>query len=108
MKSLREKLGSSPSFARVAPFVLFLVLTSCQGKFFSGSEYWFYLAKTLVGAWLVWEMRGAVSEMRWAVSWEAVVVGVGVFVAWVALDPFYPKPGAAGTPWNPSLHRNEG
>jgi hypothetical protein len=28
--------------------------------------------------------------MRWAVSWEAVVIGVGVFVIWVGLDPYYP------------------
>ena len=35
-------------------------------------------------------MRPLVSEMRWAFSWEAVVVGVGIFAIWVGLDPFYP------------------
>ena len=49
------------------------------------------MAKTLVAVWLIWEMRPLVSEMRWAISWEAVVVGIGVFVMWVGLDPFYPK-----------------
>ena len=76
--------------ARVAPFVVFLALTSCQGEFGAASAYWFYLAKTVVGAWLVWEMRPLVSEMRWALSWEAVIVGIAVFVLWVGLDGHYP------------------
>ena len=79
--------------ARVAPFVVFLALTFCQGKFGVASAYWFYFAKTLVAVWLIWEMRPLVSEMRWAISWEAIVIGVGVFVMWVGLDPFYPKLG---------------
>jgi len=77
--------------ARVAPFVIFLVLTFGQGQFGAASAYWFYLAKTLVAIWLIWEMRPLVLEMRWAVSWEAAVIGIAVFVLWVGLDPFYPK-----------------
>jgi len=91
MQFLNRFLGTSPLVARVAPFVVFLALTSCQGRFGAASAYWFYLAKTLVAIWLIWEMRPLVPEMRWAMSWEAVVVGVGVFVLWVGLDPFYPK-----------------
>lgn len=79
--------------ARVAPFVIFVALTACQGEFGPASAYWFYFAKTLVAVWLIWEMRPLVLEMRWAISWEAVVIGVGVFVIWVGLDPFYPKLG---------------
>jgi CAAX prenyl protease-like protein len=82
---LRKPFAASPPFVRVAPFVIFLALTFCQGQFGEASRYWFYLAKTLVGAWLIWEMRPFVSEMRWAVSWEAVVVGVAVFAAWVGI-----------------------
>jgi hypothetical protein len=66
--------------ARVAPFVVFLALTSCQGKFGAASAYWFYLAKTLVGGLADLGNAPLVSEMRWAFSWEAVVVGVGVFL----------------------------
>ncbi len=91
MQFLNRFLGTSPLVARVAPFVVFLALTSCQGRFGAASAYWFYLAKTLVAVWLIWEMRPLVSEMRWAISWEAVVVGIGVFVVWIGLDPFYPK-----------------
>jgi len=88
-------------FARVAPFVIFLLLTCAQGLFGEASRYWFYLAKTLIGAWLVWEMRPLVSEMRWAVSWEAIAVGVAVCVMWVGVNGLYPKFGQPGTAWNP-------
>ena len=100
--SLFQKFSAgSPAVPRVAPFVIFLALTFGQGKFGPASAQWFYLAKTVIGAWLVWEMRPLVAEMRWAFSWEAVVAGVGVFALWVGLDPFYPhllKSGATGNP----------
>ena len=87
---------------RIAPFLVFLALTFCQGKFGAASAYWFYLAKTLAGAWLIWEMRPFVSEMRWTISWEAVLVGAGVFAIWVGLDPFYPHLIKNGAAWNPA------
>ena len=103
---LRKPFAASPPFVRVAPFVIFLALTFCQGQFGEASRYWFYLAKTLIGAWLVWEMRPFVSEMRWVVSWEAIIVGVMVFVMWVGIDPFYPQMKQSGPAWNP--HRQFG
>jgi hypothetical protein len=82
---LRKPFAASPLLVRVAPFVVFLALTSCQGQFGEASRYWFYLVKTLVGVWLIWEMRPFVSEMRWAMSWEAVVMGVVIFAVWVGI-----------------------
>src|SRR5581483_10638484 len=76
---------------RVAPFLIFVLLTACQGIFGAASAYWFYFAKIIVGAWLILEMRPFVSEMRWTISWEAIVVGILIFIAWVGLDNFYPK-----------------
>jgi len=96
------KFFSNPIYARVAPFFIFVALTACQGRLGAGSAYWIYLAKTLVGAWLIYEMRPFVSEMRWAVSWEALAVGVLVFVAWVGLDPYYPKFMKSGSTGNPA------
>ena len=64
MDPLTKKLRSSPAIARVAPFVIFLVLTSCQGQFGEASRYWFYVAKTFLGIWLVWAMYPVVTEMR--------------------------------------------
>jgi CAAX prenyl protease-like protein len=88
---LRKFFASSPVVARVAPFIIFVLLTAAQGKFGAQSAYWFYLVKTIIGAWLVFEMRPFVPEMRWAISWEAIVAGVAVFILWIGLDPFYPK-----------------
>ena len=80
----------NPVSVRVAPFVIFVLLTAAQGKFGPASAYWFYFAKTLAGLGLLLAVRPLVAEMRWAFSWEAVVVGLGVFAMWVGLDPFYP------------------
>jgi CAAX prenyl protease-like protein len=102
VRFLDKKFSGSPAIARVAPFVVFLALTVCQGKFGAASAYWFYLAKTIVGAWLIWEMRPFVSEMRRAISWEAILVGVGIFAVWVGLDPHYPHLAKNGTAWNPN------
>ncbi len=75
----------TPSAARVAPFVIFVLLTAAQGKFGSASAYWFYFAKTLAGLGMIIAVRPLVTEMRWAFSWEAVVVGIGVFVMWIGI-----------------------
>src|SRR5271163_606399 len=83
---LRKLFSESPVFARVVPFVLFVLLTSGQGKFGPDSAYWLYLLKTLVGIWLIFEMRPFITEMRWSFSAEAVVVGLAVFVIWVGIS----------------------
>lgn len=101
-------MHNSPILARVVPFAIFIALTACQGWFGESGRYWFYLGKTLVGAWLVWSTWPIVHEMRWALSWEAVVVGVAVFAVWVGLDGLYPKFGRPGTPWNPHEHFGTG
>ena len=101
MHALREKFQSSAAYARVAPFVIFVALLLFQGQFGDASLYWVYLLRTLVGAWLIWEMRPFVPEMRWAFSWEAVVAGVVLFVMWVVIDPYYPQSKGTGPDWNP-------
>ena len=83
MRLLRKKFEGSPEYARVAPFAIFVLLTALQGQFGEESRYWIYLLKTVVGAWLIWEMRPFVQEMRWRVSWEAIVVGIAVCAIWV-------------------------
>ena len=92
--SMISKYQSSPYFAhlvRVMPFVVFAALTMVQGQFGENGAYWIYTLKTIVGAWLLWVVRAHVKEMRWNFSWEAVVAGVVVFLAWVGLDGLYPS-----------------
>lgn len=102
MQSLRQKFASSPEFARIFPFAVFLALTSCQVKLGPASVYWVYLLKTVVGAWLIWEARPFVSEMRWAFSAEAVLVGVAVALMWVGLDGLYPRLATPASSWHPA------
>jgi hypothetical protein len=87
---LIKKISDSPVLARAVPFVLFLGMTSLQGEWGEASRYWVYFGKTIAGVGLVWWMRPLVAEMRWAFSWEAVAVGVGVCAMWVGLDGYYP------------------
>lgn len=89
--TFRENLAKSPEYARFMPFVVFVVITAAGGMIGGDYKFWLYALKVLVGAWLIWEMRSFVREMRWTCSWQAIVVGILVFVAWVGLDPFYPK-----------------
>ena len=91
MDPLANTWRKSPTLARVAPFAVFLARTYCQGRFGETSKYWFYAAKTVVGAWFVWSVRPFIGEMRWAISWQAVAAGVGVFAFWVGLDGHYPS-----------------
>jgi uncharacterized protein len=107
MNLLRRRFESSPEYARVAPFVIFVALTALQGQLGEDSRYWLYLLKTLVGAWLIWEMRPFVEEMRWNISWEAIVVGAGVFWIWVGLDGLYPRLSEADAVWNPGKRFGE-
>ncbi len=114
-------LANFPAIARVAPFVVFVILTACQSWFAEQSRYWLYFGKTLVGAWMLWMVRPVVQEMRWKLSREAVVVGVVVFIVWVGLDQVVPSeqelwiklglreaPAAPTPAWNPFVQFGSG
>jgi CAAX prenyl protease-like protein len=91
MRFLSQHLEKSPVQARVIPFFIFIGITALQGSFGEASRFWMYGVKTFVGAWLVYEMWPYAREVRWAFSWEAVVVGVLVLLIWIGLDPYYGK-----------------
>jgi hypothetical protein len=103
MSVLRKRLEGSPEFARVAPMAAFAGLTALEGRLGKGSEFWVYALKTVVGAWLIWELRPLLVEMRWKLGWEALAAGVAVFVLWVGLDGHYPRLAGlgAGAGWDP-------
>src|SRR5688572_27358650 len=89
IRLLPADVRDSPALIRAVPFLIFLALTFCQDAFGGVARYWFYLAKTLVGAWMIWEMRPLVEEMRWKVSFAAVFVGLLAFAIWVWLDDLF-------------------
>jgi uncharacterized protein len=96
-----NKILSSPILVRVLPFALFAGLTLLQGRFGDTSQYWIYALKTILAAWILWLVRPYVKEMRWNFSWESIVVGVLVFLAWVGLDGHYPLLAAREATFNP-------
>lgn len=103
MKWVKDLMARHPAFPRVIPFGIFLVLTSCQGQMGETGKFWFYLAKTLVGGWLLWEVRALVPEMKWKFSVEALLAGLLVLGLWIGLEGLYPplKMGKDAGPWNP-------
>lgn len=101
MNRLLKLMKESPAAARVTPFLVFLLLTFAQDSLGEVGRYWIYFGKTLVGIWFIWVMRPLVAEMRWAVSWEAVAVGIAVVVLWVALGGVAIKQVDVATAWNP-------
>jgi len=107
MNSLIKKVTDSPMLIRIVPFLVFLGLTTCQGKLGPASAFWFYFAKTILGVWFIWLMRPLVPEMRWSISGEAVVVGVAICVIWVGLDPHYWHMKTQDAPWNPFVQFGE-
>jgi CAAX prenyl protease-like protein len=86
----------------VVPFAIFVLLTLLQGHFGENSQYWIYALKTCIGACLIWMVRPYVKEMRWKFSWDAVAVGVVVFLLWVGLDGYYPMLAERSEGFNPN------
>ena len=107
MKALTTRLKASPLLARVLPFVVFVVLTACQGSFGPESHFWVYLAKCVAGSWLVWLTWPLVPEMRWTISFQALFGGTLVFAIWVALDVPDTKLSQTDT-WNLHDHFGKG
>jgi CAAX prenyl protease-like protein len=112
MNLLSDRLKSSPIAVRVVPFAVFLALTAAQSSFGESGRYWFYFLKTVAGAWMIWEVRPFIPEMKWAFSVPAVLAGIFVFVMWVGLQDFLRMLGLnpesavmkstdATGPWNP-------
>lgn len=98
-----NKIFASPILVRVIPFGVFAALTLLQGRFGDTSQYWIYALKTVVAVWLLWIVRPYVKEMRWKLSWEAVAVGIAVFVVWIGLDGYYPMIADRAEGFNPTL-----
>jgi exosortase E/protease (VPEID-CTERM system) len=77
---------SSPSVAYLAPLVAILATALVTGAFSSGFD-WFYPARVLAAAAVLWAFRCDYFELRWTWSWPAVAIGAGTFLVWMALEP---------------------
>ncbi|MBC8001667.1 MAG: CAAX prenyl protease-related protein [Opitutaceae bacterium] len=119
MSILLKRLTDSPIVVRAAPFVVFVLLTALQGTLGDASRYWLYLAKSLVGIWMIVIVRPFVPELKFAITLRSILAGVLVFSIWVGLDGFYPTTDAifswfglgskeAVVPWNPNTQFGAG
>jgi CAAX prenyl protease-like protein len=89
MERLNALLARSPVAARALPFCVFAGLMALGPVCGDAGKYWLYLARTIAGAWALWAVWPHVSELRWAMSWEAAAAGIGVCAMWIGLDPYY-------------------
>jgi len=109
MRLIPAPIRASPALVRAFPFALFILLTALQPYAGHAGRYWIYLLKTVVTAMLLWESRALIQEMRWNFGWEALVVGVGMFLVWINLGDWMQRMGAGsfgiwkvgGPTWNP-------
>jgi len=98
---VQKIFSGSPAVVRIAPFGFFVLITVVQEKIGGEPGGWLYLVKTILGAGLIFAVRPFVAEMRWAISWEAVVTGILIFAIWIGLDSFYPHLQKSKTGWDP-------
>lgn len=112
-----SRITQSPTLVRVVPFAIFIVFTVLQDRFGEVARYWIYFGKTLAGAAMLAVVWRHIEELRWRLSWPAVLVGIGVFIMWVGLDAAlikaglpnsYPKPKTSAFGWNPNATFGDG
>jgi len=101
IQRVRQGAGRHPTMIRVTPFALIAFLSLDPAWLGAPATFWLYGLKTIVGLAALWFVRPLISELRWRFSPMACVAGVGVFVLWVGLDPWYPIWGRSDAGWNP-------
>ncbi len=87
-----------PWLPYVLPMGLYMAFLTVQSN---ANLAWLYPVKTLAVAGALWWFRREYAELRPAMSWLGIGVGLVAITIWIALDPFYPKLGHA-TPFDPS------
>jgi exosortase E/protease (VPEID-CTERM system) len=89
--------GPNPAVAYLAPLSALVAATMLTAAFTTGFD-WLYPLRALAtgGAlWICWRGHAGRWWRNW--SWEAVGIGLGVFVLWMALEPVPPS-GPSGGP----------
>jgi uncharacterized protein len=96
-----KRLTLSPVWVRVLPFAALALLTLLRECWGDAAQYWLYSLEIAIGAFLLLLLRPRIQEMHWKLSWEAVAVGIVVFLLWVGLDGYYPSIGNRPDAFNP-------
>src|SRR6266540_2310480 len=80
----------NPSLAYVAPFLLFLVFLSLDGKLGLSPDIE-YPARVVLMAAAIWYFSRRVLSFRLSQPVLSIAIGVVVFVLWVAPDALFPS-----------------
>ena len=88
----------------LAPFLALLAISMITGAFSAGVD-WLYPVRLLAFGIVIWMYRGTYRELRWRVSWLAVLCGAAVAACWLAL---LPNDGAERALWFDTLQQNGG
>jgi exosortase E/protease (VPEID-CTERM system) len=89
----REQAGDSTS-PYLAPFLSLLAVAMVTGAISAGFDWW-YPAKLMILAIVLWTFRRCYASLNWQASWAGVACGVTAFVIWIALLPEVPSDKAA-------------
>ena len=95
--------------AYILPFAIYIGLT-LVGSLFENGPYIMYPIKTVAVAVSLWFFRKSYNELRQPIAGRsiflAIVVGVAVFVIWIAPEGLYPKLGSSE--FNPFVFESKG
>ncbi len=86
-----EPVSTTPSY--LVP-VLAVLATSLVTGAFIGDWNWLYPLSIAAGSAALWHYRAAYRRFYVRSSWSAVLIGIGVFAVWLALEPSSPDAGA--------------
>jgi exosortase E/protease (VPEID-CTERM system) len=85
--------GANPAAAALAPMLSIVAVAMITGAFTVGFDVTYPL-RVIVVAGTFYYFRGAYAGPWKIPSWQAVAVGAGTFIVWMALEPAAPSDGA--------------
>jgi exosortase E/protease (VPEID-CTERM system) len=86
--SMMARLDENPTAAYVGPLMALMASLMVSTALSSGTGFdALYPVRVIAVALVLWHFRRAYSELRWAVSWQAVAIGLAVFAVWIVLEP---------------------
>lgn len=92
--TLETLLGRHRWIRYVAPFAVFIVLTTVQGSVPDGVA-WMYPVKTVLVGLILLALTPSLTPNKPSHTVVSVFVGLSVFVVWILPEGLYPKLGAA-------------
>lgn len=75
-----------PATAYLTPLLAILATTMLTAAFTSGFD-GLYPLRVLAAAAVLWACRHAYAQLRWSWSWQPLMVGLAVFLLWIAVVP---------------------